>query len=474
MRVRPLALRTQLSLIYSVIVGLLITTLSLVYYHTLARQLDADATENLTELTSAMHGYLRFNEGLPSLVYDASDLEQVAFIETASRYYQVYDADDGRLLVQSRALQPLGLQYTPEEVRAFREDPFVGDVSTDRGRIRLSNSLLTPSPGESYLLQVGVSLDAVDAALDHFFTLLLWVVPTSVLVVCVTGPWMARWALAPLAGLAAKTRAITVADLGQRLPVRGAGDELDALAEAFNDTLARLERSVGEMRQWSTAIAHELRTPLAALRGEAELALMRGGLSADHEQTLVSQLEEFDKLSRLITQLLTLARAEAGEIPLASDRVPLAPLVESIVEQMEPLAAARDLSLRCGHLDPAVVYGDAAWLERLILNLIDNAIKFTQAGGEIAVTLRQDQDTARLEVADSGIGIEAAAVPHLFERFYRADPSRSPGSEGTGLGLSLAKWIVDRHHGRIDVTSEPGRGSTFAISLPSEETVSRP
>ncbi|MEO7189584.1 MAG: heavy metal sensor histidine kinase [Vicinamibacterales bacterium] len=463
---RPLTLRATLTLFYCGILGLLITALSFTYYHALAIQLDADATGDLAEVTSAIHGYLHFSDGMPALVYDTNDPDQVSFIDAASRYYQVYDAEDGRLLVQSAALEPLGLQYTPNEVHGFRDHPRVSDVETDRGRIRFSNSLISASPGESYLLQVGVSLDPVDSALRRFLRLLLWSVPASVLIVLLTGRWMAGRALAPLATLAAKTRAITVADLGQRLPVRGANDELDAVAEAFNDTLSRLERSVAEMKQWSAAIAHELRTPLAALRGETELALMHARTAAEYQRTLISQLEEFDTLTRLINQLLTLARAEAGEIPLATDTVDLAALVQTIVDQMEPLAHAREVALRCGDIEPALVKGDEGWLERLILNLLDNAIKFTEPGGRIDVRLVQQPDVARLELRDTGIGIDRDALPHIFERFYRADPARSPQAEGVGLGLSLAKWIVDAHHGTIDVTSEPGRGSTFAIVLP--------
>jgi heavy metal sensor kinase len=295
---------------------------------------------------------------------------------------------------------------------------------------------------------------------------MLWSGPASLLIVVFTGRWMARRSLAPLGRLAAEARAIDVSELDRRLPVRGAGDELDEVAVAFNDTLKRLERSVGEMKQWSAAMAHELRTPLAALRGETELALAETGSPERIEQRLVSQLEELDRLTRLVNQLLTLANAEAGEISLAHERVDLPALVRSVVDQLVPMADARDVSLVCGQLEPATVRGDRGWLERLLLNLLDNAIKFNRCSGSIDVSLRSTTSETRLEVTDTGVGIDEAALPHLFEPFYRADPSRSSRVEGAGVGLALAKWIVERHGGRIEVDSAVGHGSHFTVTLP--------
>ena len=270
-----------------------------------------------------------------------------AFIEKATRYYQIYDANDGRLLLQSPALEPLGLHYIPAEVQAFRESPRVYEMRTDQGRLHISSSVITPTPGEAYLLQVGVSLDRADLALERFERLLLLSVPLGLLAVIVAGRWMVGRALAPLVRLAAATRTISVANLQQRLPVRGAGDELDEVSLAFNDLLARQEQAIGEMRQFSAALAHELRTPLAVLRGETELALRRPGPLEEQRRRLTSQLEEFDKLSRLIGRLLTLARAESGEIPIARARVDLAACAVSIVEQLEPVAEARQIALSC-------------------------------------------------------------------------------------------------------------------------------
>jgi heavy metal sensor kinase len=464
--VKPLSLRSTLTLSYTAILALLLGAAGTISYRTLSSQLDADATDEVEELTRGMHGYLRFVGGEPTLTYDRNDPDQVAFVERATRYYQAYDADTGQVLYQSPALAPLGLQYTPEEVRDFREQPRTIDVLTDHGRVRLTNTIITPVPNEHLLLQVGLRLDHFDEALTRFLALLLWSLGPALLVAIVAGRWMAGRALAPLARLSAEARTIDVADLRRRLTVRGAGDELDEMATAFNGTLARLEHAVGDMKQFSTALAHELRTPLAALRGEAELALTHSRSAEDYRRGLATQLEELDRLARLITELLTLARAEAGDIVLRKQVVDLGTLAVTVAQSLEPVAHARGLSLVCDLAPNVLVMGDAGWLERLLINLVDNAIAFTPAQGCVTIRVSQADRVARVDVADTGIGVSADVLPLIFDRFYQADPSRTSRGGGVGLGLSLARWIAQRHDATITVQSTPDRGSTFTVRLP--------
>lgn len=460
-----LALRTRLTVFYTLVFGALLIALAAVSYRVLAQQLDSDATANLSELTNGLHGYVHFENGVPTIAFDGTDPEEAAFVQRATRFYQIYDATTGTLLAQSDALEPLGLTFTPAEVKSFRDQPRLHDIQTDYGRIRLSNSVIARNDGKPYLLQVGASLAATDGALRRFLQLLLWGVPAGLLLAVVTGSWMARIALAPLSRFAAAARTIDVTNLRQRLPVRGAGDELDHVANAFNETLARVEDAVGEMRQFSTAIAHELRTPIAALRGEIELAVMKSAAGDAYRRTAASQLEELDKLKRLIDQLLTLARAESGQIPLSRQPVDLGRLFVSVVEQVEAVAQAKELSLTCEAADGVIVVGDPEWLEHLLLNLLDNAFKFTAPGGVVQVRLTDTGEAGRLDVHDTGIGMPPDVLPHVFERFYRADPARSTTGRGAGLGLSLVKWIVDRHQGSVEVRSTAGEGSTFSVYL---------
>jgi len=459
-----LTLRARLAVVYTLVIGLLLVALSVTSYRVLARQLDADVTARLTELTDGLHGYLRFDADQPGLVFDKQDSDQAAFVHEATRYYQIYDAS-GRLLVESEGFEPLGLHFTPAEVQAFRERPLPFDIRTDYGRFRVSNSLIVRGDRQIDLLQVGASLAAMDGALGRYRNLLLWRVPPALLVGAIAAWWMAGIALAPLSRVAAAAGTIDVMSLSRRLPLRGAGDELDNVAQAFNETLTRLEQAVQEMRQFSAALAHELRTPLAALRGEIELASRRAGLDDRQRSGFCSQLEELDRLKRLIDQILMLARAEAGQIPLSFAPVDLGELGVALVDQLEAVAHARGIDLRFEQSGPIAMEGDAGWLRRLVLNLLDNALKFTSEGGQVTLRLSAVKEDVKLDVVDTGIGMSPEVTPRIFDRFFRADPARA-SAVGAGLGLSLVQWIIERHHGRVVVQSAPGRGSTFTVWLP--------
>lgn len=461
-----LTLRARLGAISTIVFGLLLAGVSLASYDVLSRQLDADVTDRLTELADGLHGYLRFDGGTASVAFDANDNDQAAFVHEATRYYQVYDVETGRLLAESNGFAPLGLQLTPAEVTALRDQSAPVDIETEYGRLRISSSVRMAANGRAYLLQVGTSLVPLDAMLGRYRDLLLWRVPAALLIALLAAWWLSGFALRPLSQVAVAARQIDVKTLEQRLPVRGVNDELDGVVRAFNGTLGRLEHAVGEMRQFSAALAHELRTPLAALRGEIELALRAPGTSDVHQAAFSSQIEEIDRLTRLIDHILTLARAESGQIRLTRARVNLGDLAASLVEQLEPLAEARDIDLRCECSDAVVVNGDPGWLQRLILNLLDNAIKFTNAAGRIVVRIGQDGHTARIEVQDSGVGLSANDVGQVFERFFRTGPARSSSIQGAGLGLSLVQWIAEQHGGVVAVQSRLGEGSTFTVTLP--------
>jgi len=295
---------------------------------------------------------------------------------------------------------------------------------------------------------------------------MFWRLPLAMLIAVMVAWWLSGFALRPLALVAAAARAIDVRTLAQRVPVRGVSDELEDVARALNDALARLEHSVGEMRQFSAALAHELRTPLTAMRGEMELALRALPVNHRLSTLLVSQIEEIDALRSLIDSILTLARAEAGQIPLAFTAIDITALAASLVDQLSSVAEARQIALRGDWQDAVFVEGDPGWIERLLLNLMDNALKFTRPGGEVVVRVRREGSTARIEVRDTGIGMAPDVMAHVFERFYRADPARSSTGSGSGLGLTLVTWIAERHGGRVTVQSEPGTGSTFIVTLP--------
>jgi len=316
------------------------------------------------------------------------------------------------------------------------------------------------------LLQAGVSLAAIDSALRRYRDLLLWSLAPSVLVAALAAWALAGVALSPLVRVAEAARTIDVRSLTGRLPVRGTNDELDRVVVAFNDTLDRLEKAIEEMRQFSAALAHELRTPLAILRGEIELGLRTFEDHSTHRQMFANQLEEIDRLKRLIDQILTLARAESGQIALTFAPVDLGRLASEIVDQLQPVADAGAIELSCECNGEVAVNGDTGWLQRLLLNLLDNALKFSRNRGRVVVSVSRNGTAAHLIVRDNGIGMSAEDARRAFERFFRADPARSSSTEGAGLGLSLAQWIVQSHRGTIALDTSPGAGATFAVTLP--------
>jgi heavy metal sensor kinase len=463
---KALGLGARLTLFYSLMLAAMLSVFGVLFYHSLNLVLERGLTEELRQRVVFIGNYLRVQDGSLQLVVDPSNHEQVYLIHAATRYYQVFRLPGGELLVQSQDLELLGVRLTPDQARSLANAEEYTDLQLDRERLRFHNSVIPGSDSTAFLVRVGIPLTPADDARKGFLHSLLFLAPLGVLVAALMGWQMARRALRPMKQLAAAARKIDIEQLQQRLPLRGARDEVDELAQSFNETLGRLENSVGQMKQFTASISHELRTPLTALRGETEVALLEAHSVEDYRRLLSSQLEEFDKLSRMINDLLVLANAEAGEIRWAEQNVDLSVLAASLAEQLEPVAAAKDIELDAAAAPDIHVCGDARWLERVVLNLLDNAIKFTPSGGHIRLSVASENGYAALRVADTGMGIPPEDIPHIFDRFYRAEPSRSKRIPGVGLGLALARWIVEKHRGRIAVESQPGQGTCFTVFLP--------
>jgi heavy metal sensor kinase len=464
---KPFKLRTKLTLSYAAVVLMLLAVIGILFYRLIAIQLENAVKQELEERVGAIRGFLRFDQDPPRFVYDTADPEEAFFVKRATRYFQIYDAKSGALVERSQDIEALGFQYTAEEIKELLRGPDLTGIQTEQVNLLLHNDVMRLNDGRIYLLQVGVSLELRDNALDQFLHVVLWILPVGILMAIGTGWWMARHMLHPIEELSLAAKQISISRLDRRLPVRGTQDELDHLANTFNEVFARLDQAVIQLKDFTANISHELRTPLTVLRGEAEVALAKASGEEDYRRVLESQLEEFEKLSHLIHQMLTLARAEAGQIPLERQPVDLAELAASLVEQMEAVAANKGITLAAQSAGQMRVVGDPGWLERMLLNLIDNAVKFTGSGGRIEVRSFSQGGEAILEVRDNGAGMAPEELSRIFERFYRGDPSRSKELEGAGLGLSLVEWIIKAHGGRIHAESRPGEGSVFRIALPS-------
>jgi len=319
-----------------------------------------------------------------------------------------------------------------------------------------------------YVIQVGMSLKSMTETLRRLALTLLVSVPLLLVVLALFGYFFIRRAFQPVRRMVATVRSIRADDLSGRVADVESPDEIGELAATFNAMLDRIERAFDEVRQFSSDAAHELKTPLTALRGEMEVALRKEREPAEYRAVLESGLEEAAKLERIIDDLLLLARTDASSGMLTSEPVALDEVVLEAHEETRKLAERMEISLVLNKLDEVGIQGNALLLRRLLVNLIDNGIKYNRPGGNVSVALALEGggNEARLVVEDTGIGIPAESLPQLFDRFYRVDKARSRDVGGTGLGLAIVKRVAEAHGGTVTAESRPGEGSRFTVALP--------
>ena len=304
------------------------------------------------------------------------------------------------------------------------------------------------------------------AALRQIFFLSL---PVLLLAAGLAFFFFAHKALAPIAAMTAQAELIGARNLHERLPIQNAKDELGQLARVFNQLLNRLEASFDRMRAFTADASHELRTPLAIIRGEAEVALAQERTSAEYQETLTVIQDEAGHVAGLVEDLLALARADGGQRKLQLEELYLNDLVEESCRSVKTLAQKRQVTLNYAPAEDMPLRGDTELLRRMVINLLDNALKYTPPGGTVQVQLGRNGNHAELQISDTGVGIPAAAAGQVFERFYRVDKARTRTDGGSGLGLAIVKWIAEAHRGSIKLESQPGSGSTFRVSLPLEQ-----
>ena len=319
-----------------------------------------------------------------------------------------------------------------------------------------------------YVVQVGMSLKSVTETLRRLVLTLIVSVPLLLAVLTVFGYFFIREAFQPVRRMVATVHGIRADDLSRRITDVESPDEIGELAATFNAMLGRIEHAFDEMRQFSSDAAHELKTPLTALRGEMEVALRKEREPAEYRTVLESGLEEAAKLERIVDDLLLLARTDAASGTPGNEPVAVDEVVLEAHEETRKLAERMGISLVLSDLDEVRIRGNALLLRRLLVNLIDNGIKYNRPGGNVSVTLglESEGNEARLVVEDTGIGIPAESLPHLFDRFYRVDKARSRDVGGTGLGLAIVKRVAEAHGGTVTAESTPGKGSRFTVVLP--------
>jgi heavy metal sensor kinase len=301
----------------------------------------------------------------------------------------------------------------------------------------------------------------------------LLIIPTG----CIMGWIFAGRALTPVLEVARTAERISGSNLSLRIPVRGAGDEIDRLIETFNQMIDRIEINFNQVRQFSTDVSHELRTPITIVRGQLEVALFTAQTVEQYRDAIVDSLADIERLSQIVRALLLLSQAETGQVILQKQNLDLVEIADGIVDQFQIPAEGADVKLQFIQNAPHCAGEfDRVQIERMLSNLLSNAVKFTPPGGEVRVSIDRRDDTAEIRVEDTGQGIPPEHLPHIFDRFYRV---RGPGEQGSpekglGLGLSFVAWIVRAHNGTVDVESEPGKGTKFIVRLPLNSPVSIP
>jgi len=472
----PFSLRLQLAAWYTIAFAALLLLTGAVFYqyleHSLEASVDTDlqlraqqlagglvlrnGTLTLRDVTAALPGFGTATQGLGA---SSADVNQGALV-------RLLDAH-GTLLGETPAFRALRVPAA-SVTQPLQGFPWQGTVlSTSDQEVRLYSRRLSAQGQSVAVIQVGESLSTLHTLL-HQLVAALFVMGFLVLLACAAGSyWLAARSFAPIQRLAETARKIKAGDLHQRVPVPPVRDEVQYLAMTLNEMLDSLDQSFSRQRRFVADASHELRTPVAVIRNKADVALLQPRNQDEYCKVLRDIHAETKRLSHLISDLLALARGDEGQARFEREAVRLDWLVESVTANAEGLAQEHGIQLSLQAPQPVTMIGDEARLIQVIMNLLDNAIRYTNFGGQVRVSLTAISSEARLAVHDTGIGIAPEHLPHIFERFYRADPARRrTGGSSSGLGLAIVEWIVRAHGGAVVVESEVGRGSCFTITLP--------
>jgi len=455
---KPLSIRVRLTIWYSLIFALSLSLFGAGAYFAMRHSIYSTLDSELRQRIEGVRGII--SEDAP---------HGFTALQDEFREFSAGQGDRSRLRVVSASgdvlfSSPLMDSVAPRKPDAKNLSAFSAKISGERFRVLHG---VIEAAGIHYDVTVATPTKELGDALEKFRQVLYVAAPALLLLAAAGGYLMSRHALAPVDEITGAARTISAQNLALRLQVPHTGDELERLATTLNEMLARLDAGFQRVTQFTADASHELRTPVSVMRTAAELALRKPRSESEYRETLAQIQRETETVSRLIEQLLLLARADSAASSLPMSRTNLSEVLEKSWQHAAVLAEAKHLNSAYELPSaPLWVLGDPASLERLFLILLDNAVKYTPEGGRIELRVSTDNGAAVAEVRDTGIGISPQDIPHVFDRFYRTDRARSRDTGGAGLGLAIGRWIAQAHGAEICVSSEPAKGSTFAVRFP--------
>jgi two-component system OmpR family sensor kinase len=461
-------IRGRLTLWYVSVLAAVLVLVSALIYILLARALEDRVDGNLRVVLEIAATSLANDLGEGQDMADAAR-STASELSSSDQMVAIFDGD-GNLLADSGRETDLPIDL-PAMAAISDDEPVLYTVSeTDEAddRHRLAVRRLTVSAAKvRYIVMVGNSLDATDDELGDLREILAWVIPVGLLIAGLGGWFLARKSLAPVVAMADQARRIGVGGVDGRLPVANPRDELGRLAATFNELLDRLGASMVQQRQFMADASHELRTPVATARTAAGVALQRPHRGEEEYRDSLEIIEQQTaRLSRIVDDMFMLARADAGNFPIRKTPMYLDEVLDEVVRATRVLSRARQIEVRLKSEEGAAMTGDEEMIKRMIVNVLDNAVRHAPSGSAVDVRLTRTAGRYEMAITDTGPGIPDAAQPHIFERFYRADPARSRANDsGAGLGLALARWIARAHDGDVWLLRSSSQGTTFMMAV---------
>jgi len=472
------SLRFKLTLWYVFILGILLIAFSSFLYLTLSKSLYRDVDNKLKSLaefiaTESVSPLSKFGFGNID-----QTLETSMNLKPVGKFIQVLD-ESGRIGRKSDNLKHVQLPISLNALKnasmglvTFETNRSLGDTP-----LRIVTLPVTEKNQSMRIVQVASSLEDVEDALNTLFLILVITVPSALILTSLGGQFLAYKALKPVDQITQTARMITSQNLNQRITPPKVKDEISRLIETFNEMITRLDQSFRQIKQFSSDASHELKTPLTILRGEVEVALRKERTPPEYQKVLKSNLEEVHRMAQIVEDLLLLSRADNGEIQLNRKEINLSEILNEMVPQARFLAQPQNLLLQSLLPEEKItILGDSLRIRELLLNLIENAVKYSEDGGRVTIQLSKQNSAAprekgengfaEIRVTDTGIGIAKEDQERIFDRFFRVDKARSREQGGSGLGLSICKWIVEAHQGKITVESNLEKGSSFIVLLP--------